>query len=96
MVDNTAKQGLDALAKSIVDSLEATAATEQAVQKQIQSVLGSTSATLNDLVKNNTYTPEQAQEHSKLQKAIIARTISAIEALNPPTLGGAPKKGEKK
>lgn len=86
MADNadTAKAGLEALVKSIVGSIETTSATEQAIHQQTQTVMGATTRAITELVKNNSYSPDLAQENLKLQKAMIERTIDAINAIAPP------------
>ena len=90
---STAKAGLDALVNAIVNSIEATGATEQAIHQQTQTVLGATTQAIETLVKNNSYSPDLAQENLKLQKTMIERTIAAINALAPPSGGNGGGKG---
>lgn len=85
-----AKAGLAALATSMTDSIVALSATEQAIQKQIQSFVQTSTQTINDLVTNNVYSPELAQETLKIQQAMTERTIAAIQALTPPQATPAP------
>lgn len=79
MADN----GLDDLVKSVVASTQMTTAIEQAVQKNLQSALTAAGDVTADLIKNNVPSPELAQENLKMQKAVIERTIAAINALGP-------------
>lgn len=78
---NSAKEGLDELVKSIIGSIRSISATEQAVHNQTLVALEAATQTITDLVKNNAYSPELAQETLKMQKAMIDRTIEAIKAL---------------
>jgi hypothetical protein len=86
-----AKDGLDALVKSIIGSIQSVGATEQAIHQQTQTVLQATTQAVTDLVKNNTYSPELATESLKMQKAMINQTIEIINGL-PTDLMGAPSK----
>lgn len=83
-----AKAGLEALAKSITTSIEGVSATEQAIQQQIQSFIAASTKTLSDLVANNIYSPELAQETLKIQQAVTEQTLKAIQALTPPKVPG--------
>jgi len=83
MADSPPKTGMDDLVNSIVGSIQMTSAIEQAVQKQIQSALDAAGLATSNLIKNNVPSPELAQENLKLQKAVIDKTIAAIQALGP-------------
>jgi len=83
----SAKEGLDELVKSIIGSIQSTATTEQAIHQQTQTALQATTQAVTDLVKNNAYSPELAQENLKMQKAMIERTIEVINNL-PLTMHG--------
>ena len=87
---DTAKAGMDALVASLVDSLKAQSATEQAIHNQLQSVMGATTQTVTDLVKTNVLSPDLAQENLKMQKAVINSTLSAIETLSAQAQNAAP------
>ena len=78
---SSAKDGLDALVKSITDSIQSVGATEQAVHQQTQTVLQATTQAVTDLVKNNAYSPALAEENLKMHKAVIERTIDIINGL---------------
>lgn len=89
-----AKEGLDELVKGIIGSIQSVGATEQAIHKQTESALQATTTAITDLVKNNAYSPELAQENLKMQKAMIERTIDIINALPmtmPPSASGKGK-----
>lgn len=83
MADSSAKSGLDDLVKSIVGSIQMTSAIEQAVQKQLEGALTAASSVTADLIKTNVTSPDLASENLKLQKAVIDKTIAAINALGP-------------
>jgi len=78
-----AKSGLSDLVNSIDSSIKMTSAIEQAVQKNLESALDAAGTVTADLIKNNVSSPELAQENLKLQKAVIDKTIAAIQALGP-------------
>jgi len=84
---SSAQDSLDALVKSITDSIQSVSATEQAISQQTESVLKATTDAVTELVKNNAYSAELAQENLKMQKAMIERTIDAINSL-PLSAGG--------
>jgi len=85
MADSGGKSGLDDLVTSVVGSIQMTSAVEQAVQKLIVGALASAETVTSDLIKNNVSSPELAQENLKIQKAVIDRTVAAIQALGPKT-----------
>jgi hypothetical protein len=78
---SSAKEGLDELVKGIIGSIQSVSATEQAVHKQTLGALEASTQVITELVKNNAYSPELAQETLKMQKAMIDRTIEAIKTL---------------
>ena len=84
---SSAQDSLDALVKSITDSIQSVSAPEQAISQQTESVLKATTDAATELVKNNAYSAEPAQENLKMQKAMIERTIDAITSL-PLSAGG--------
>lgn len=85
MTDESAKAAMDDLVNSIVGSIQMTSAIQQAVQKQLEGALDAAATVTADLVKSNVSSPELAQENLKIQKAVIDKTIAAIEALGPKT-----------
>lgn len=91
---NSEKDGLDALVKSIVDSIQLVGATEQAIHEQTQSALKATTQAVTDLVKNNAYSPELAKENLNLQKAVIDQTIKTINALPTALMGASSASGK--
>lgn len=83
MADTPSKPGLDDLVNSIVGSIQMTSAIEQAVQKFMTQALDAAGPVTTNLIKTNVPNPELAQENLKLQKAVIEKTIAAIQALGP-------------
>ena len=82
MADAASSKDLEALTTGIVDSIKSIGATEQAIHKQIQAALAASTTVLADLVKDNAYPAELAQENLKIQKAVIQQTIDAINNLD--------------
>jgi len=76
-----AKKALEALVQSISDSIQSTATTELDIHKQTQTALTATTQAVTDLVKNNAYSPELAQENLKMHKAMIDHTVDVIKNL---------------
>lgn len=86
-------EALDALVQSIVNSIEAVGATEQAIQQQTQAALQATTQAVTDLVKNNSYSPALAEENLNMQKAMIEKTIAIINSL-PLTMNDTASDGD--
>lgn len=90
MADTPPSKDLEALVSGITDSITSVGATEQAIHKQIEAALAASTTVLADLLKDNAYPAELAQENLKIQKAVIQQTIDAINNLD--TLVPKPKK----